>query len=80
VFFLNYLCVCVCDEAWNRDLVKMILPTNSKCHNGNGRNLFPCVPFSCEEDGFWSQFPFFDSGICPHLSFFLKDEKASVKV
>jgi hypothetical protein len=23
---------------------------------GNRRNLFPCVPFSCEGDGFWSRF------------------------
>ena len=23
---------------------------------GNRRNLFPCVPFFCEGDGFWSRF------------------------
>jgi hypothetical protein len=77
---VNYVCVCACDGAWNRDLAKMILPTNSKCHYINGRNLFPCVPFSCEEVGFWSQFPFLDSDICPPLSFFLKGGNAGVKV
>jgi hypothetical protein len=53
---VNYVCVCACDGAWNRDLVKMILPANSKCHNGKWEKSFPCVPLSCEGDGFWSRF------------------------
>ena len=39
------VCVCV---GW--DLVMMC---QFESRNGKRRNLYPCVPFSCEGDGFW---------------------------
>ena len=54
--FVNYVCVRACDGAWNCDLVKMILPANSKGHNGKREKYLSICAIFCEEDGFWSQF------------------------
>ncbi len=75
------MCVCVCDGAWNRDLVKMILPANSKCHNGKReKSFFHVCHFLVKEMVFGHDFSCLSSGLCPPFLFFLKGGKASLKV
>ena len=65
---MNYVCVCVCDGAWNRDLVKMILPTNSKCHNGKWeKSVFHVCHFLVREMVSGHDFSCLSSGLCPPL-------------
>jgi hypothetical protein len=51
------MCVCARVMEHGIDLVKMITPPPiQSVIMGNGEKSFPCVPFFCEEDCFWSRF------------------------